>query len=352
MYAERGKRYTSYYMMTIKNKYVGLGRDLIAAKQEYYKIMGDVVPSGTIAEWISIELNALEKLVQQGKRSRRTYDDRKNLDAPHLIEVFGKMAPEHLKRKHIWEFLHETRGVDAPVRANKEISFLQVVMDRCANKGIIDVNPCVGVDRCEENPRTRLVSDTELTDFIKLARELTEANTEARLHGKAGDSPLRAALAFHLAFLTGKGQGQILALKRHQLTEAGIEFYVGRKGGASTLVEWTEELRAVVAESMALPAKISTMFIVHSQAGTHYTRGGFKGIWHELMTKWVSGGNWKDGSVREKGERFHFHDSRAKAISTLKEEGRNASELTGHRLESTVSKVYDRRRIRKSKAVR
>jgi len=70
------------------------------------------------------------------------------------------------------------------------------------------------------------------------------------------------------------------------------------------------------------------------------------------MAEWVKGGKWQDGTERPPGERFTFHDIRAKAISTLKEEGRVASELTGHRLEATVAKVYDRRRIRKSKAVR
>ena len=54
----------------------------------------------------------------------------------------------------------------------------------------------------------------------------------------------------------------------------------------------------------------------------------------------------------EPGERFTFHDGRAKAVTAVIEEGGKASELTGHRLESTVAKVYDRRRKRTSAPVR
>ena len=43
---------------------------------------------------------------------------------------------------------------------------------------------------------------------------------------------------------------------------------------------------------------------------------------------------------------------RAKAVTDMTEEGRKASDLTGHRTEAVVSKVYDRRRIRKAPAAR
>ena len=43
---------------------------------------------------------------------------------------------------------------------------------------------------------------------------------------------------------------------------------------------------------------------------------------------------------------------RAKAVTDMTEAGRKASDLTGHRTEAVVSKVYDRRRIRKAPAAR
>ena len=61
-----------------------------------------------------------------------------------------------------------------------------------------------------------------------------------------------------------------------------------------------------------------------------------------LMGKWVAHG----------GERFTFHDSWAKATTDVIEQGRKASELTRYRLESTVTKIYDRRHMRVSALVR
>jgi integrase len=51
-------------------------------------------------------------------------------------------------------------------------------------------------------------------------------------------------------------------------------------------------------------------------------------------------------------ERFTFHDLRAKATTDVIEQGRKASELTGHRTEDMPAKVYDRRAIRKAPAAK
>ncbi len=50
--------------------------------------------------------------------------------------------------------------------------------------------------------------------------------------------------------------------------------------------------------------------------------------------------------------RFTFHDAgRAQGITKLREDGRVASEVSGHMQEKTVNKVYDRRTFRKAKTV-
>lgn len=65
-------------------------------------------------------------------------------------------------------------------------------------------------------------------------------------------------------------------------------------------------------------------------------------MWKRIMNKWVEAGN----------EHFTFHDIRAKSTTDMIEDGRKASELTGHLTESITAKVYDRRVVRKAKAVR
>jgi integrase len=60
------------------------------------------------------------------------------------------------------------------------------------------------------------------------------------------------------------------------------------------------------------------------------------------MGEWVEMGN----------KRFTFHDLRAKSVTDVSDQGRKASELTGHRTEAIVASVYDRRRVRKAPAVK
>jgi integrase len=83
------------------------------------------------------------------------------------------------------------------------------------------------------------------------------------------------------------------------------------------------------------------MFLICNRSGQIYTDSGFKAMWGRVMTSWASQGN----------ERFHFHDLRAKAITKMMEEGRQARDLSGHKTDSMVAKIYDRRSIKRSKAV-
>ncbi len=148
-------------------------------------------------------------------------------------------------------------------------------------------------------------------------------------------------MAAGIAYLTGKAQGQVLKLHRNQLNDAGISFGK-RKKGSDTFVYWSRRLRRYVDAAMSMPSAIESMYVIHNQQGSPYTSRGFKTFIQRLMKEWVDAGN----------ERFTFHDLRAKTSTDMIEQGRKASDLTGHRLEATVSKVYDRRRIRKSNPVR
>lgn len=59
------------------------------------------------------------------------------------------------------------------------------------------------------------------------------------------------------------------------------------------------------------------------------------------MNAWCDEGN----------ERFHFHDLRAKAITKMVDDGRQARDLSGHKSDAMITKVYDRRKIKRTKAV-
>jgi len=82
--------------------------------------------------------------------------------------------------------------------------------------------------------------------------------------------------------------------------------------------------------------------LVHTRSGGRYTRNGFKKGWQLAIKAWCEAGN----------ERFTFHDLRAKALTDVIEQGRKASELTAHKSEIMPVRVYNRRKVRKSSAVK
>lgn len=327
LYVYEGKRKNTYYTVDRQNRYINLGHDLREAKRTLLEMEGEAPESGSIAEHLDDLIAARRKLVRAGKLASRTLESNE-AEIEHLKTAFGKMFPPAVKPQHIWLYLHKYRGAESPIRANREIALLSTMFNGLVGAGIVDRNPCVGVDRNEETPRDRLIADDELRGFMKYCWRRSDA-------GK------RIALAAYIAYLTGKAQGQILTLQRQQLQREGILF-AKRKRGAATMVLWTRHLRRAVQASIDMPATTAPLFVIHAQTGMPYTTAGFKSMWHRLMSEWCDLGH----------DRFTFHDLRAKSVTDMEDQGRRASDLTGHRQEATINRVYDRRRIRKSAAVK
>lgn len=327
LYVYEGKRHDTYYTVDRNNKYINLGHDLLEAKRQLLEMEGEAPQRGSVADYLDQLMVARLKLVKARKLAQSTYDTNE-LEVIQLKKAFGKMDPAAMKPKHVWQYLHVYRGAEHPVRANREVALLSNMYNRLIGAGVVDINPCTGVDRNTEEPRTRLVTDAEFKAFIRFGIRKSET-------GK------RTVLAAAIAYLSGKAQGQILKLTRHQLSKEGIAFSA-RKRGAGTFVEWTPLLRRLVRHALAMPCNITPLFVVHTQDGTPYTSDGFKSNWQRLMNEWCEQGH----------ERFTFHDLRAKAVTDMIDQGREAKDLTGHRQQSTIDRVYDRRRLRKSKAVK
>lgn len=327
LYIYEGKRVTTYYTITPSNHRINLGHDLREAKKRLVELETDQPAPGTVADHLDDLVKDRERKVASGRLAASTI--KTNLgEIIELKKAFGKMSPEDVKPSHVWAYLHKFRGVESPVRANREVALLSTLFNRLMGAGFVDRNPCAGVERNQETPRDRLISDVQLRMFCRWARRRSDA-------GK------RASLAAMIAYLTGKAQGQILKLSRQQLSNEGILFGK-RKRGAATLVGWSRRLKSYVAAAKDMPCDIEPMFVIHNQTGTPYSPDGFKSIWQRLMAEWVEMGN----------ERFTFHDLRAKSVTDVSDQGRKASELTGHRTEAIVASVYDRRRVRKAPAVK
>lgn len=341
LYRKVGAKRTLYY--TLAPGYVGLGHDITAARRKLLELQEKPAERGTIAELLAdfmahrrAKSAALVKQGKQAKPSVRTLEDNEK-EAANLNKVFGHMFVADLEMHHAWRYIHEYRRC---VRANREISLLSGALTYAANRGDIKANPLAGLEKFEETPRDRLVADNELTSFCVFAKaNRHHAANSTKAKSVAGR---RIALAARLSYLTAKAEGQVIAVLRSDIEKEGIVFD-RRKGGHPVLVQWTPKLRLVVNKLMALEPKLDIGPLVCTESGDSYTEDGFRSTWGRIMDAWVA--------AKEGRQRFTFHDLRAKAVTKMKEDGRVASELTGHTSEAMPNKVYDRRRIRRALAV-
>lgn len=320
LYVYNGQRRDTYYTITRDNQRINLGHEVVEAKRKLLDIEAGRPVAGTIAELI-----ARYMLEVSPKKAPATHKDEQT-SAPRLSAVFGKMRPADLRPMHVAKYL-DLRGQEAPVRANREKSLLSHIYTKAMRWGIVDNNPCRGVERNTETPRDRLVTDTELAAF----------RTFANAAGNTGT--MMAAVAW-LAYLTAQRRGDLLKIRLDHITDEGI-FVIQGKGKVRILIEWTPALREAVSVLRALPRDVRSLFLIANHRGQAYTDSGFKGMWGKLMVEWMAKDN----------ENFHFHDLRAKAVTKMVEQGRKARDLSGHKTDAMIDSTYDRRAYKKARAV-
>lgn len=144
----------------------------------------------------------------------------------------------------------------------------------------------------------------------------------------------------HLTYLTTQRRQDIIALRLFDIRDDGIHV-TQLKRGAKVVIEWTDALRTAVSELRAIKRSIASIYLITNRSGQRYSDAGFKSMWNRLQVAWKEAG----------GERFHYHDLRARGVGKLKSEGRVAKDLTGHTTEATAERIYDRRVAKRAKAV-
>jgi integrase len=140
-----------------------------------------------------------------------------------LKAVFGDMPADKITPQHCYKYLDSP--AKHPVAARHEISLLGHVFAKAIRWGAGTVNPVRTLERTAKGRRTRYLTDADYDAVRALANE-------------------RMQIAMDLALLTGQRRGDLLALRRAQLTDEGIVFRQS-KTAAGVLVEWTDELRRI-----------------------------------------------------------------------------------------------------------
>lgn len=310
MYLKHG----AYYYVSRENKWIRLSNDKAMAFAKWAEIEGETPRDPTSKKPRTGSMGALiDKYMVEiaPKKAKSTYTGNL-IEAGNLKAVFEHMLVLEVRPTHIAKYL-DIRGLKAPIRANREISLLSHIFSYAMRWGLIDRNPCLGVAKHPEKGRDRYISDNEFESVKNLASELI-------------------SIVMDFAYITAMRKGDILKLKLDQITDEGI-WIKQSKTGSKQLYEWTNGLTDVVNGAKSLKRPIRGLYLFCTRQGQPYSDTGFKAMWNRVQLKWAESG----------GERFTFHDIRAKALTDAKRMGLDAQSLAGH-ASSAMTEHYIKQR--------
>ena len=326
LYARQGKRGRCYFTH-VNGKYVPLGNDEEIARQKLYELgLGEPIP-------ITIEKMCLEYLADQTELQKmkspdalgeRTLRDYETALKKKIIPVFGALNPMDFTPSMAAQYLMIQRKNGRAVRGNREIAALNSAFNFGMQQGYVDSNPCHGVRRNKEMPRTRSVKIEEFRSMLLFAKH------------KGGSSYMVALIAAMVA-LTGRRRAEIIHLKKTDLTADGIvakESKVKHGGIArKQLIAWTPLIKDIIAEAQKIHGESEYLF--PTKEGTPYTDMGFKTMWNRMMRAFIPEG--------PKSPRwFHAHDLRSMYVTEMLDLGLDPNT---HKNPETMRRVYDRRRV-------
>lgn len=303
-------RHGTYYFEPLNGKPIRLGRTEAEMWRAHAKLTLPERPIVTLSDLFDVFIR--DVLPKRSPAAQR--------DEPKMMKFLraglGHIDVTALRPHHCYAYQNE-RGVKpsdgskpAPVRANRELSLLAVVMKHAIKLGIIHANPMLKFEKLKEHGRERLPTVGELAAVM------------------ASDGPLLRAY-IPVKVLVGFRQGDMLALRLDQLREDGIHYREGKKG-RRRVMEWSDELREAVARARAVERKVSSMYLFATREGARYSPDGFRSIWHRAVQKAI-----RDGLLREP---FTEHDIRAHTATEAErtENRKRAQELLGHSKETTT----------------
>lgn len=215
---------------------------------------------------------------QLSKLAWDTQKDYQRIIEGTLDPVFGHMHPDSLTSQMVARYLHNREADGHGPAGNREVSVLSSVMAHGMRIGLVAANPCYGVRRNREKPKTRYVTDAELRQALRKA-----------------NPPLRYLL--WVAYLTGLRQKDLMALDIEDITEDGI-LVEQSKDGKKLVIEASQSLSRAL--SRATDGRVAGPVFKPLRA-PRWTKWGIQSAMARLNVPWT------------------FHDLRAKAESDHKE---------------------------------
>lgn len=295
------EKHGAFYFVDKKHKWHRLGATFEEALEAYASFTAEV-PDGSMISLITTAMPVLTRGVKAN--TRKQYD----AAAKRLKTVFAEFKPEDVKPKHVAQV--KLAMVKTPNMANRVLTVLRLIFAYAVEQQLVEWNPCVGIRRHPEAKRTRHLADAEIAAIKAVA-------------------PPRLRCMIDLLYLTGQRVGDILTLRRSDLTDAGIVF-VQQKTGARLIIEWTPELRAAVEAAKGLHTNLKAMTLFHTRRGGSPAYGTVRDQWRRACERvGVADAN--------------IHDLRARSITDAEDQGLDPQALAGHS-DPKMTKRYIRQR--------
>ena len=290
-YAKHG----AFYLVKA-NKWTRLGTDLGLALTEYARHMQTGEQRG-MPKLIDDVLAKVKPRLAESTQEQYAYA------AKVLKRKLAPFEPHEVKARHVAQVQDSLAAT--PNMANRVISFLRLVFVDAVNRQLVDSNPCNGIPRLPEEKRKSLITDAEWQ----------------AIHDKAGP---RLQIIMRLQYLTGQRIGDVLSIKRSQLTDDGILFEQ-QKTGARLVVRWTPDLRAAVEAAKALAGGVPSVTLLRSATGGP---PDYRSVAEQFARAAEAAGV----------EDVRLNDGRAKSATTAKQQGKSARALLGHTSETMTQR--------------
>jgi integrase len=275
------------YWLVKKGKWTRLSADLADALAEYARLIAQ--PTGGMAAMI----DELMPVILRGKKPATV--KQYQVAARRLREILAEFSPDQVRPVHVAQI--QTSFEATPSVANRTVTVLRLLCDRALKLGYVESNPCIGLVPLRVAARDRLLTPAEF----------------AAIYAKAGD---RLRVIMDLCYLTGQRIGDVLAIRRADLTDEGIAFKQ-EKTGKRLIVAWTPELRRAVESAKNLTRNVTPLTLFYAKGGK---TPGYKIIWRQ----------WKTACKLANVANANIHDLRALSGTDADRQGIDAQALLGH----------------------
>lgn len=291
----RKLKHSVRYYYTGGGKKIPLGSDLNRARIEWARLEN----GGTYASTTFRQVTDLwEEKLEVKHSTAKAY----GIALGALRDAFGHFQLESITAQDVREYLDRR---SAKVSANREIAILSIIWNWCRERGVTNcANPCSGVRKNRERPRTRYIHEAEFND----------------IHSN-GPRFLRDAM--DLALLTSQRPQDLLSATRTDIRDGHLEF-VQQKTGAKLRFRIEGELKALLER----PRSVRSVFLIADDHG--------QPIHIQRLQRAFQSARIKAGVPY-----CQFRDLRAKAVSD-EPDLKTASGRAGHADEQTTARVYRR----------